>query len=85
MCWVAVDRGARLALLRGETELAATWQSSANEIHDDVCTHGVNASGQFTQFYGSDNLDVFFCFRCSDSFLRMMTDYVQLCWRLPAT
>ena len=57
MCWVAVDRGARLALLRGETELAATWQSSANEIHDDVCTHGVNASGQFTQFYGSDNLD----------------------------
>ena len=57
MCWVAVDRGARLALLRGETDLAATWQSSANEIHDDVCTHGVNASGQFTQFYGSDNLD----------------------------
>jgi GH15 family glucan-1,4-alpha-glucosidase len=57
MCWVAVDRGARLASLRGETELAARWATAANEIHDDVCTNGLNGNGQFTQFYGSDNLD----------------------------
>jgi alpha,alpha-trehalase len=57
MCWVAVDRGARLASLRGETALTAKWRTAANEIHDDVCTNGVNEKGQFTQSYGSDNLD----------------------------
>jgi alpha,alpha-trehalase len=57
MCWVAADRGARLASLRGEAALSARWRIAANEIHDDVCTNGVNADGQFTQSYGSDNLD----------------------------
>ena len=32
MCWVAVDRGARLAEMRGELEYAARWQSAADEI-----------------------------------------------------
>jgi GH15 family glucan-1,4-alpha-glucosidase len=57
MCWVAADRGARLASLRGEAELAARWRTAADEIHDDVCTNGLNGDGQFTQSYGSDNLD----------------------------
>ncbi len=57
MCWVAVDRGSRLARLRGENELAATWEKAAKEIHDDVCTHGVDDRGVFAQHYGTTALD----------------------------
>jgi alpha,alpha-trehalase len=57
MCWVAVDRAARLARLRGELELAATWRVVANEIHADVCRHGVDGRAVFTQHYDTDALD----------------------------
>lgn len=57
MCWVAVDRGARLALLRDDVELAARWQACADEIHADVCANGINGDGIFTQAYGSTALD----------------------------
>jgi GH15 family glucan-1,4-alpha-glucosidase len=57
MCWVAADRGARLAALRGETERANQWWDAALEIHADICEHGVDAEGRFTQSYGSDELD----------------------------
>src|SRR4051812_35170681 len=36
MCWVAADRGARLAEIRGEMEHAARWQSAADEIQADI-------------------------------------------------
>ncbi len=57
MCWVAVDRGTRLALLRGDAELAAQWQAAADEIHADICANGVDARGVFTQHYDTDALD----------------------------
>jgi GH15 family glucan-1,4-alpha-glucosidase len=57
MCWVALDRGARLAARRGKHKLADEWRLVANEIHADVCAHGVNDRGVFTQRYGSDALD----------------------------
>ena len=38
MCWVALDRGARLAELRGEPELAVRWQATADEIREDILT-----------------------------------------------
>ncbi len=57
MCWVAADRAARLAALRGESERANRWWSAALEIHADICEHGVDAAGRFTQYYGSDQLD----------------------------
>jgi GH15 family glucan-1,4-alpha-glucosidase len=57
MCWVAVDRGTRLALLRGDAELAARWQKAADEIHVDVCQNGVDARGVFTQHYDTVALD----------------------------
>nr|WP_062338926.1 glycoside hydrolase family 15 protein [Herbidospora sakaeratensis] len=57
MCWVAMDRGARLAELRGEPELAETWQAVADEIKDDICTNGVSENGIFRQHYGTDALD----------------------------
>ncbi|GAB1821203.1 glycoside hydrolase family 15 protein [Herbidospora sp. RD11066] len=57
MCWVAMDRGARLAELRGEPELAETWQAVADEIKDDICTNGVSENGIFRQHYATDALD----------------------------
>ncbi|MGC5016447.1 glycoside hydrolase family 15 protein [Streptosporangium sp. DT93] len=57
MCWVAVDRGARLARLREDPELAARWQVVADEIHADVCENGVSERGVFRQHYDTDALD----------------------------
>ncbi|GHE37923.1 trehalase [Streptosporangium violaceochromogenes] len=57
MCWVAVDRGARLARLRQDRALAARWREVADEIHADVCAHGVGEQGIFRQHYGTDALD----------------------------
>ena len=57
MCWVALDRGARLAVLRGEHERARGWFEAARAIHEDVCANGVDARGVFTQAYGSTALD----------------------------
>ena len=57
MCWVAADRGARLARLRDDEALATRWQAGADEIHADVCANGVDARGVFTQAYGASGLD----------------------------
>jgi alpha,alpha-trehalase len=57
MCWVAADRGARLAELHGDLELARSWQRSADEIHADVCAHGVDERGVFVQHYNTKALD----------------------------
>ena len=57
MCWVAVDRGARLARLRDELEIAEQWQTAADEIHADICAHGIDDRGVFVQHYGTKALD----------------------------
>ncbi len=57
MCWVAADRGARLAELRGEHERAKEWWVAADEIHADICENGLCDRGYFTQYYGSEDLD----------------------------
>ena len=57
MCWVACDRGARLARLRSAHDLAARWQAAADEIHADVCANAVDHRGVFTQHYDTDSLD----------------------------
>jgi GH15 family glucan-1,4-alpha-glucosidase len=57
MCWVAADRGARLAEIREELEYAARWQSAADEIKEDICTNALDERGVFTQHYGTDALD----------------------------
>ena len=57
MCWVAADRGAKLAAARGDAERAARWRTVAEEIHADVCAHGVDSLGVFVQCYGSAGLD----------------------------
>jgi GH15 family glucan-1,4-alpha-glucosidase len=57
MCWVAVDRGARLARLREDFELADRWQAAADEIRADVLKNGVDERGVFTQHYDTEALD----------------------------
>ncbi|MGI8564332.1 MAG: glycoside hydrolase family 15 protein [Candidatus Dormibacter sp.] len=57
MCWVALDRGARLAELHADTDLAARWQKIADEIHADICEHAVDERGVFVQHYETKALD----------------------------
>jgi len=57
MCWVALDRGARLARLHDQQEYAHKWEAIAQDIHDDICSHGVDERGIFVQRYGAPNLD----------------------------
>ena len=56
MCWVALDRGARLAEIHGEPELAGEWQEIADRIKDDILEHGLR-DGVFRQHYETDALD----------------------------
>ena len=57
LCWVAADRGARLAEIRGDVDRAARWRQGAKEIHDDVCAHGTDDRGVFCQHYDTTALD----------------------------
>jgi alpha,alpha-trehalase len=57
MCWVAADRGARLARIREDWASAEAWQAAADEIHADICANGVDERGVFTQYYGTKALD----------------------------
>jgi GH15 family glucan-1,4-alpha-glucosidase len=57
MCWVAMDRGARLAERRGDVENAEKWQALAEEIREDILTRGVDKRGVFRQHYDTDALD----------------------------
>jgi GH15 family glucan-1,4-alpha-glucosidase len=57
MCWVAADRGARLARLRQDEAAAERWQAGADEIHADICANALDERGVFTQHYETDALD----------------------------
>jgi alpha,alpha-trehalase len=57
MCWVAMDRGARLAERRGEDDHAKRWQHLADEIHAEILKRGVDGRGVFRQHYETDALD----------------------------
>ena len=55
MCWVAGDRGARLARMRGEA--TARTGGAAAEIHADICENAQDERGVFSQPYDTDELD----------------------------
>jgi GH15 family glucan-1,4-alpha-glucosidase len=57
MCWVAVDRGAKLAAFIGRDGAASEWEMAAAEIKDDILEHGVDERGVLTQYYGATELD----------------------------
>jgi alpha,alpha-trehalase len=56
-CWLAADRGARLARLQGDVANARRWASAAAEIHADICAHALDDRGVFTQHYDTTALD----------------------------
>lgn len=57
LCWVAADRGARLAELRSDQENAARWRQAADEMHADICARGTDDRGVFCQHYETTALD----------------------------
>jgi GH15 family glucan-1,4-alpha-glucosidase len=57
MCWVALDRAAKLAELRGDPSLQETWRATADEIKADILEHGVDGRGVLRQHYDTDALD----------------------------
>ncbi|WP_327073892.1 glycoside hydrolase family 15 protein [Kitasatospora purpeofusca] len=59
MCWVAVDRTLRTLERRTTTDSAVLVRLAAlrEEIHRDVCTHGIDERGVFTQYYAGQALD----------------------------
>ena len=57
MCWVALDRGARLARLRDSHKRADEWQAIADLIHADICKNAVRDDDVFAQHYDTDALD----------------------------
>jgi GH15 family glucan-1,4-alpha-glucosidase len=57
MCWVAMDRAAKLAEIRGDPALTATWRATADEIESDILEHGVDDRGVLCQHYDTNALD----------------------------
>ncbi|PPL20321.1 glycoside hydrolase family 15 protein [Microterricola pindariensis] len=57
LCWVAADRGIRIARARGDRERAERWQAGADALKEEICARGVDERGVFTQHYGSTELD----------------------------
>lgn len=67
MCWVALDRGAKVADLLGKNEYGRRWRREADDIRDDVMKNGWKEEiGSFSQAY--DNLAL-------DSSLLLMEPY----------
>jgi alpha,alpha-trehalase len=56
MCWVALDRAAKLADIRADPELKAKWRGVADEIHADILEHGAKG-GVLRQHYETEALD----------------------------
>ncbi len=57
MCWVALDRGVRLARDRDEGERAERWRAAADAIREEVLDEGVSPRGVFRQHYDTEDLD----------------------------
>jgi GH15 family glucan-1,4-alpha-glucosidase len=57
-CWLACDRGARLARLRADNGQAERWQAAADEIREDVLANGIDKEkNRFVQHYETTALD----------------------------
>jgi GH15 family glucan-1,4-alpha-glucosidase len=57
MCWVAVDRGARLAARMDDADREPRWNEMAERIKADILETGVSEKGVFRQHYETDALD----------------------------
>jgi GH15 family glucan-1,4-alpha-glucosidase len=57
-CWVALDRGLRIARQRSFPSDLQLWIGERNRIYQDVMEKAWNEKrGAFTQYYGSDSID----------------------------
>jgi alpha,alpha-trehalase len=57
MCWTALDRAAKLAEIRGDRDLQATWRTTADDIKADILDRGVSDRGVLRKHYDTDALD----------------------------
>jgi GH15 family glucan-1,4-alpha-glucosidase len=58
MCWVALDRGLRLAEKRSFPADRERWLKTRDQIYEEIMSKGWNAKREaFVQSYGSDSLD----------------------------
>lgn len=58
MCWVALDRGLRLAEKRSFPTNRERWLKVRDQIYEDIMAKGWSEKRQaFVQYYGSDSLD----------------------------
>ncbi|HKO25387.1 MAG TPA: glycoside hydrolase family 15 protein, partial [Chloroflexota bacterium] len=57
MCWLALDRAATLADMRGDPQLATEWNDTAEEIRAEILDRGLDARGVLRQHYDTDALD----------------------------
>ncbi len=58
LCWVAIDRAAKIAQLFDMPKYASEWKSLSEEIRKDVMVKGWNEKmGIFSQAYGEDKFD----------------------------
>src|SRR4029453_2103678 len=51
MGWVALDRAAKLAEIRGDPGKAAEWRAAAEAIRADILSRGVTDKGVLRQHY----------------------------------
>lgn len=58
MNWLAMDRGAQIALAFGRRDLADRWSACASAIHADVCARAMDPGGRhFVSVYGERRPD----------------------------
>jgi GH15 family glucan-1,4-alpha-glucosidase len=58
MAWVAFDRAVKMAERGTLTGPVDRWRALRDQIHADVCAHGVDSErGNFVQYYGAKDLD----------------------------
>jgi len=58
MCWVAVDRGLRLAMKRSFPCNRGRWYATRDEIFEEIISRGWSENRMaFVQYFGSDALD----------------------------
>ena len=56
-CWLACDRGAKLASVREDIDNERRWREAADEIHADICENGFDDRGVIVQHYDTETLD----------------------------
>jgi GH15 family glucan-1,4-alpha-glucosidase len=58
LCWVAIDRAEKIALLLNQNEYAEKWNELSKTIMKDIVEHAWSEKSQgYAQSYGSDDMD----------------------------